>query len=75
VIESKVKERARLYRAAHPAMEAASAMRDTADERTVSIHLDRTITGQFTSDPASGLATNAYTLEPRRYGLAAGFAF
>jgi iron complex outermembrane recepter protein len=33
------------------------------------------ITGQFTSDPASGLATNVFTLEPRRYGVAAGFNF
>ncbi|AEG51047.1 TonB-dependent receptor [Sphingobium chlorophenolicum L-1] len=33
------------------------------------------ITGQYVSDPASGLYTNSFTLEPRRYGIAAGFEF
>ena len=36
---------------------------------------DDSITGQYLTDPASGLFTNVFTLEPRRYGLAAGFNF
>ena len=30
------------------------------------------ITGMYVTDPASGLFTNVFTLEPRRYGIAAG---
>ncbi|WP_328804906.1 TonB-dependent receptor [Parasphingopyxis marina] len=33
------------------------------------------ITGHYLTDPSSGLFTNVFTLEPRRYGLAAGFRF
>ena len=33
------------------------------------------ITGQALSDAASGLFTNVFTLEPRRYGVAVGFKF
>ncbi|MBC7987213.1 MAG: TonB-dependent receptor [Sphingomonadaceae bacterium] len=33
------------------------------------------ITGHYLTDPSSGLFTNIFTLEPRRYGLAAGFSF
>jgi len=33
------------------------------------------ITGQYVTDQSSGLFTNIFTLEPRRYGLAAGFKF
>ena len=33
------------------------------------------ITGQYLTDPSSGLFTNVFTVEPRRYGLAAGFKF
>ncbi|QLC23496.1 TonB-dependent receptor [Parasphingopyxis sp. CP4] len=33
------------------------------------------ITGQYVTDPSSGLFTNIFTLEPRRYGLAAGIRF
>ncbi|WP_296617693.1 TonB-dependent receptor [Sphingomonas sp.] len=33
------------------------------------------ITGLYVTDQSSGLFTNAFTLEPRRYGLAAGFKF
>jgi iron complex outermembrane recepter protein len=33
------------------------------------------ITGQYVTDPSSGLFTNVFTLEPRRYGIAAGFNF
>lgn len=32
-------------------------------------------TGQYVTDPSSGLFTNIFTLEPRRYGIAAGFNF
>ena len=32
-------------------------------------------TGQYVTDPSSGLFTNICTLEPRRYGIAAGFSF
>jgi outer membrane receptor protein involved in Fe transport len=32
-------------------------------------------TGLFVTDQSSGLFTNIFTLEPRRYGLAAGFNF
>jgi len=32
-------------------------------------------TGQYVTDPSSGLFTNIFTLEPRRYGIAAGFSF
>ncbi len=33
------------------------------------------ITGQYVTDQSSGLFTNIFTIEPRRYGLAAGFKF
>jgi outer membrane receptor protein involved in Fe transport len=33
------------------------------------------ITGQYVTDPSSGLFTNAFVMEPRRYGLAVGFNF
>jgi iron complex outermembrane recepter protein len=33
------------------------------------------ITGLYVTDQTSGLFTNAFTLEPRRYGIAAGFSF
>ncbi len=33
------------------------------------------ITGQYLTDPSSGLFTNVFTLEPRRYGLGVGFKF
>jgi len=33
------------------------------------------ITGQFVADASSGLFTNVFTLEPRRFGLAAGVKF
>ena len=33
------------------------------------------ITGQFLTDPAAGLYTNIFTLEPRRYGASIGFNF
>ena len=33
------------------------------------------VTGQYTGDQASGLYTNVFTIEPRRYGIAAGFRF
>jgi hypothetical protein len=33
------------------------------------------ITGLYVTDQSSGLFTNAFTLEPRRYGIAAGFRF
>ena len=33
------------------------------------------ITGQYVTDQSSGLFTNAFIIEPRRYGLAAGFKF
>ncbi|MEO1169198.1 MAG: TonB-dependent receptor [Pseudomonadota bacterium] len=33
------------------------------------------VTGQYVTDPSSGLFTNIFTLEPRRYGLAAGVRF
>ena len=33
------------------------------------------ITGLYVTDQSSGLYTNIFTLEPRRYGIAAGFKF
>jgi iron complex outermembrane receptor protein len=33
------------------------------------------ITGLYVTDQSSALFTNAFTLEPRRYGIAAGFSF
>ncbi len=33
------------------------------------------ITGLYVTDQSSGLFTNAFTLEPRRYGISAGFKF
>jgi len=33
------------------------------------------ITGQYVTDQSSGLFTNIFTIEPRRYGIAAGFKF
>ena len=36
---------------------------------------DNAITGQYVTDQSSGLFTNAFTIEPRRYGVAAGFKF
>ncbi|WP_144037303.1 hypothetical protein, partial [Sphingomonas sp. TZW2008] len=32
-------------------------------------------TGLYLTDQSSGLFTNIFTLEPRRYGIAAGFKF
>ncbi len=32
-------------------------------------------TGLYVTDQSSGLFTNIFTLEPRRYGVAAGFKF
>ncbi|WP_375404768.1 hypothetical protein [uncultured Sphingomonas sp.] len=36
---------------------------------------DVAITGRYLSDAAVGLYTDIFTLEPRRYGIAAGFRF
>ncbi|MGB3723564.1 MAG: TonB-dependent receptor, partial [Pacificimonas sp.] len=36
---------------------------------------DDSITGLYVTDQSSGLFTNIFTLEPRRYGIAAGFRF
>ena len=36
---------------------------------------DNSITGLYVTDQSSGLYTNIFTLEPRRYGIAAGFIF
>lgn len=33
------------------------------------------ITGQYVTDASTGLFTNIFTLEPRRYGVSAGFKF
>jgi iron complex outermembrane recepter protein len=33
------------------------------------------VTGLYVTDQSSGLFTNIFTLEPRRYGVAAGFRF
>ena len=33
------------------------------------------VTGQYVTDASTGLFTNVFTLEPRRYGVAAGFKF
>ena len=33
------------------------------------------ITGQAVADQSSGLYTNIFTIEPRRYGAAVGFKF
>lgn len=33
------------------------------------------VTGLYVTDQSSGLFTNVFTLEPRRYGIAAGFKF
>ena len=33
------------------------------------------ITGKYVTDPSSGLFTNIYTLDPRTYGISAGFKF
>jgi outer membrane receptor protein involved in Fe transport len=33
------------------------------------------ITGLYVGDQSSGLYTNAFTLEPRRYGVSVGFSF
>ena len=33
------------------------------------------VTGQYVTDQSSGLFTNIFTLEPRRYGIAAGIKF
>jgi outer membrane receptor protein involved in Fe transport len=33
------------------------------------------VTGNYLTDASSGLFTNIFTLEPRRYGIAAGFKF
>ena len=33
------------------------------------------ITGQYVTDQSSGLFTNIFTLEPRRYGITAGYKF
>ena len=39
------------------------------------IENDNSVTGMYVTDPSSGLFTNVFTTEPRRYGLAAGFRF
>ena len=36
---------------------------------------DNSITGQYVTDQSSGLFTNIFTLEPRRYGVAVGYNF
>ncbi|BEV00819.1 TonB-dependent receptor [Novosphingobium olei] len=36
---------------------------------------NNSITGLYVTDQSSGLFTNIFTLEPRRYGVAAGFRF
>ncbi len=36
---------------------------------------DASITGQYVTDQSSGLFTNVFTLDPRRYGIAVGFKF
>lgn len=36
---------------------------------------DNSVTGLYVTDQSSGLFTNVFTLEPRRYGIAAGFKF
>lgn len=36
---------------------------------------DNSITGEYVTDQSSGNYTNIFTLEPRRYGIAAGFKF
>jgi iron complex outermembrane receptor protein len=33
------------------------------------------LTGMYVTDQSSGLFTNVFTIEPRRYGVAAGFKF
>jgi outer membrane receptor protein involved in Fe transport len=33
------------------------------------------ITGKYVTDQSAGLFTNIFTLEPRRYGIAAGVSF
>ena len=33
------------------------------------------VTGQYVTDQSAGLFTNIFTIEPRRYGIAAGFKF
>lgn len=39
------------------------------------IENDNSITGLYVADPTSGLFTNVFTLEPRRYGITAGVKF
>jgi len=36
---------------------------------------DDNVTGLYVTDPSSGLFTNVFTMEPRRYGLAFGINF
>jgi outer membrane receptor protein involved in Fe transport len=36
---------------------------------------DNSVTGRYNTDQSSGNFTNIFTLEPRRYGIAAGFKF
>ncbi len=36
---------------------------------------NQAVTGMYVTDPSSGLFTNIFTLEPRRYGVAAGVRF
>ncbi|HMT43807.1 MAG TPA: TonB-dependent receptor [Chakrabartia sp.] len=36
---------------------------------------NQAVTGKYITDPSSGLFTNIFTVEPRTYGLAAGFKF
>jgi len=36
---------------------------------------DQSVTGLYVTDQSSGNFTNVFTLEPRRYGVAAGFKF
>jgi iron complex outermembrane recepter protein len=39
------------------------------------INNDNSVTGLYVTDQSSGNFTNVFTLEPRRYGIAAGFKF
>ncbi|MFM9937502.1 MAG: TonB-dependent receptor, partial [Novosphingobium sp.] len=39
------------------------------------INNDNSVTGLYVTDQSSGNFTNVFTLEPRRYGVAAGFKF
>jgi outer membrane receptor protein involved in Fe transport len=39
------------------------------------INDDDNIVGQYVTDPSSGMFTNVFLIEPRTYGLAAGYSF